>query len=303
MSEAEVPLGLPLVRATDVTKTFRVRDRGGSARHITAVDRVSLEVFPGETLAVVGESGSGKSTLGRAILQLDTPTSGSVEFEGTELTTLRPRERRAFQRKMQIIFQDPYASLNPGRTALQQVLEPVQLAHESDPVARATWALEQVGITGEQVHKLPRAFSGGQRQRIAIARAISVRPSLIVCDEPVSALDMSIQAQITVLLRELQAELGLSYIFISHDLAVVREIAHQTAVMYRGRIVELGATETIFGSPQHPYTKRLLGAILVPDPAVARVRLQQLSAQVSEPLELDPAGGLVEVSRGHFVYR
>jgi ABC-type oligopeptide transport system ATPase subunit len=266
-----------LVRVSSVVKDFAIRERG--RKHtVRAVDDVSLDIRRGETLALVGESGSGKSTLGRLILQLESPTSGSIRFDGQELVGAGRAARRAAQRSMQVIFQDPYSSLNPVRSALLQVAEPVSvLSPEKDAEAVATAALAQVGITGDAVHRLPRSFSGGQRQRIAIARAIAVAPALIVADEPVSALDVQVQAQVTDLLRDLQRELGLTYLFISHDLAVVREIATRVAVMYRGQVVEEGPTAEIFDHPQHPYTRKLLDAVLVADPAIARARLRQIS--------------------------
>ncbi|WP_402839709.1 ATP-binding cassette domain-containing protein [Microbacterium sp. GXS0129] len=267
----------PLVRVSGVVKDFTVRERGRK-RTVRAVDDVSLDIHRGETLALVGESGSGKSTLGRLILQLESPTSGSIRFDGEELVGAGRAGRRTAQRSMQVIFQDPYSSLNPVRSALLQVAEPVSvLSPEKDAEAVATAALAQVGITGDAVHRLPRSFSGGQRQRIAIARAIAVAPALIVADEPVSALDVQVQAQVTDLLRDLQRELGLTYLFISHDLAVVREIATRVAVMYRGQVVEEGPTAEIFDHPQHPYTRKLLDAVLVADPAIARARLRQIS--------------------------
>ncbi len=267
----------PLVRVSGVVKDFTIRERGRK-RTVRAVDDVSLDIHRGETLALVGESGSGKSTLGRLILQLESPTSGSIRFDGEELVGAGRADRRVAQRSMQVIFQDPYSSLNPVRSALLQVAEPVSvLSPEKDAEAVATAALAQVGITGDAVHRLPRSFSGGQRQRIAIARAIAVAPALIVADEPVSALDVQVQAQVTDLLRDLQRELGLTYLFISHDLAVVREIATRVAVMYRGQVVEEGPTAEIFDHPQHPYTRKLLDAVLVADPAIARARLRQIS--------------------------
>jgi ABC-type oligopeptide transport system ATPase subunit len=267
----------PLVRVSGVVKDFTIRERGRK-RTVRAVDDVSLDIRRGETLALVGESGSGKSTLGRLILQLESPTSGSIRFAGRELVGAGRADRRVAQRSMQVIFQDPYSSLNPVRSALLQVAEPVSvLSPEKDAEAVATAALAQVGITGDAVHRLPRSFSGGQRQRIAIARAIAVTPALIVADEPVSALDVQVQAQVTDLLRDLQRELGLTYLFISHDLAVVREIATRVAVMYRGQVVEEGPTAEIFNYPQHPYTRKLLDAVLVADPAIARARLRQIS--------------------------
>jgi ABC-type oligopeptide transport system ATPase subunit len=294
-----------LVRVEGLVKTFPVRDAWGRRRgEVRAVDGVDLTIRRGETLALVGESGSGKSTLGRCILQMDEPTSGTVAYDGTELTSL-PRARRAtFHRSMQVIFQDPFSSLNPHRTALQNVLEPLSvLTPEVDTRAAAVDALAAVGISGDAIHRRPRAFSGGQRQRIVIARAIAVRPDFVVCDEPLSALDMSIQAQVTELLLQLQRELKLTYLFISHDLSVVREIADRTAVMNRGRIVELGPTAEVFASPQHAYTRHLLDAALSIDPTAARRRLENISTRPGlVETDLDGAG-LAEVAPGHFVLR
>ncbi len=372
-----------LVRVEGLRKTYTVRNEWGRATgELNAVDGVDLAVRSGETLAVVGESGSGKSTLGRLILQMEKPTAGRVLVRGAEASGEVARGM------MQVIFQDPFSSLNPHRTALQNVLEPLAVrARErgvdagasvdtvrdaragatnangvdagaptgavrgtragaadangadagavrdtrggaadangvaagaargtarsprggtsdarADQVATALEALAAVGIEGDAVHKRPRAFSGGQRQRIAIARAIAPRPEFIVCDEPVSALDMSIQAQVTELLQELQREFGLTYLFISHDLSVVREIADRTAVMRRGRIVELAPTAELFTDPQHAYTQRLLEAVLVPDPAVARERLAHIAARPAAELP-DPGERLVETSPGHFTAR
>lgn len=292
-----------LIDIQHVTKEFTVKDRGSKKRILRAVDDVSLEIRRGETLGVVGESGSGKSTLGRAILQLDRPTSGAVFFEGIDLTTLSRVQRRPFQRRMQTIYQDPYSSLNPYRTAVQQVEEPLRVLTQVPDVREAALAaLELVGISGDVADRFPRAFSGGQRQRIAIARAVSVRPDFIVCDEPVSALDVSIQAQVTELLLDLQRQLGLTYLFISHDLAVVRDIATRTAVMFRGRVVELAQTEQLFADPLHPYTRRLLSAVFPADPVRAKEKLAQISLSAqTEPIHSD--GELVEVSPGHFVRR
>ena len=294
-----------LVEVRGLVKTYPLRNAWGRARGtVRAVDGVDLAIRRGETLALVGESGSGKSTLGRCILQMEEPTDGSVLYGGVDLTAL-PRGRRAgFHRSMQVIFQDPFSSLNPHRTALQNVAEPLQaLEPGADARARALEALAAVGIDGDAVHRRPRAFSGGQRQRIVIARAIAVRPAFVVCDEPLSALDMSIQAQVTELLLRLQRELQLTYLFISHDLSVVREIATRTAVMHRGRIVELGPTESVFASPQHPYTQRLLDAALAIDPAEARRRLERISTR-PEPDSADHDGtALAEVAPGHFARR
>lgn len=281
-----------IVRVENVRKTYRIRNEWGRATGtLDAVAGVDLQVREGETVGVVGESGSGKSTLGRLILGVEKPTAGRV---------IVPAEM-----EMQVIFQDPFSSLNPHRTALQNVLEPLEVAGRLSPSeARDTAreALRAVGIADEAHERRPRAFSGGQRQRIAIARAIAPRPRFVVCDEPVSALDMQVQAQVTDLLRDLQDRLGLTYLFISHDLAVVREIAGRTAVMRRGRIVESAPTDILFDDPQHPYTRRLLAAALDADPRRARAKVAQIAARPAET-----SGGadeeLIEVAPGHLVAR
>ncbi|WP_298040071.1 ATP-binding cassette domain-containing protein [uncultured Microbacterium sp.] len=278
-----------LIRVGDLRKTYPVRNAWGrKIGSLDAVDGVTLEIAAGETLGVVGESGSGKSTLGRLILGVERPTAGAVEHTGSG--------------EMQIIHQDPFSALNPHRSALASVMEPLTArgASAASAEAAAREALAAVGIDEDAVRKRPRAFSGGQRQRIAIARAIAPRPAFIVCDEPVSALDMSIQAQVTDLLKDLQREFDLTYLFISHDLSVVREIATRTAVMRRGRIVELAPTAELFAAPRHPYTRRLLDAVLLPDPVRARERLAQVAARPAAAEAL-PDGPLVEVSPDHFV--
>ena len=295
-----------LLRVEGLRKTYPVRNEWGRVTgRLDAVAGVDLAVRSGETLAVVGESGSGKSTLGRCILQVEEPTAGRVVFRGDDVTALRPRQRARLRGDLQVIYQDPFSSLNPHRTALQNVLEPLTVRGVTpveDPIALAREALGAVGIEGDAVHRRPRAFSGGQRQRIAIARAIAPRPRFIVCDEPVSALDMSIQAQVMRLLQDLQREFGLTYLFISHDLAVVREIATRTAVMRRGRIVELAPTAELFREPRHPYTQRLLEAVLVPDPTQARERLAHVATRpAADPVRDDET--LAEAVPGHFVAR
>ncbi|MDR1386773.1 MAG: ATP-binding cassette domain-containing protein [Propionibacteriaceae bacterium] len=294
-----------LIRAELLSKHFPVKGPFGRRPGvIKAVDRVTLAVERGETLAVVGESGSGKTTLGRCLLQMEPATAGRVVYQGVDLTALRPAERRPFQRRLQVIFQDPYSALDPHRTALQQVMEPLEvLTDEPDPAGRAAAVLERVGLGGDVVAKRPRAFSGGERQRIGIARAIAAEPAFVVCDEPVSSLDASIQAQIIDLLAELQAELGLTYLFISHDLSVVRHLATRTAVMCRGRILELAPTAELFEDPCHPYTRALLATIPIADPRAARAaaaRRGRTVAQAPTVWSDDPAP-LRPVSPGHFV--
>ena len=267
----------PLLRVDRLVKHFPVR-RGLFGRQtgaVRAVDGVSFDVGVGSTLALVGESGCGKSTTGRLVLRLLEPTSGVVRFAGANLFELEPEAMRAQRRALQIIFQDPYASLNPRMTVGQMLAEPLALyaLAEGRRAERVTELLQIVGLAPQHASRYPHEFSGGQRQRIGIARALAVQPRLIVCDEPVSALDVSIQAQVINLLVDLQRRLGLSYIFIAHDLAVVKHIAARVAVMYLGRIVEYADTSALFARPRHPYTQALLSAIPVPDPATRRVRI------------------------------
>jgi oligopeptide/dipeptide ABC transporter ATP-binding protein len=267
----------PLLEARDLVKHFVVRRwlLGSPLVTLRAVDGVSFELGHGETLALVGESGCGKSTVGRLVLRLIEPTSGSVTFEGRDLSTLGAKELRAFRSHAQLIFQDPYASLNPRMTVGETLSEPLRLHTALGPSGRRERVAEllaTVGLKAEYMRRYPHEFSGGQRQRIAIARALAAAPKLIVCDEPVSALDVSIRSQILNLLRDLQQRFGLAYLFISHDLAVVKHIADRVAVMYLGRIVESAPAERIFAAPRHPYTQALLSAIPFPVPTAARDR-------------------------------
>ncbi len=267
----------PLLRVAKLVKHFPVQ-QGLFARQsgaVRAVDGVSFELAVGETLALVGESGCGKSTTGRLLLRLLEPTSGSVHFEGVDLFALDAEAMRAQRRALQIIFQDPYASLNPRMTVGQTLTEPLALhgVAEGRRNERLAELLQLVGLAPQHATRYPHEFSGGQRQRVGIARALAVEPRLIVCDEPVSALDVSIQAQVINLLVDLQRRLGLSYVFIAHDLAVVKHIATRVAVMYLGRIVEYADKQTLFRAPRHPYTRALLSAIPVPDPAARRQRV------------------------------
>ncbi|MBX7256326.1 MAG: dipeptide ABC transporter ATP-binding protein [Candidatus Hydrogenedentes bacterium] len=287
-----VPEKRPLLVVRNLIKHFPVR-KGVLSRvagHVRAVDGVSFTLEKGQTLSLVGESGSGKTTCGRAILRLIEPTSGSVIFDGVELTTLRRGDLRAMRKRIQIIFQDPYGSLNP-RMTVHSILSEVLATHGIVPRAqrrdRVVELLELVGLPPESADKYPHEFSGGQRQRIGIARAIAGEPDLIVADEPVSALDVSIQAQILNLLEDLQQKLGLTYLFIGHDLSVVRHISDTIAVMYLGQIVEFGPAETVFESPIHPYTKALLSAVPVPDPERVRHR-RILHGDVPSPIAPPP---------------
>ncbi len=260
----------PLVEVRDLVKHYRPAGWfNRNAPSIRAVEGVSLEVAPGETLGLVGESGSGKSTVGRAVLRLEVPTGGTIRFEGRDLADLSPAELRATRRRMQVIFQDPFGSLNPRRTIGASIAEGIEihgLAPAAEIPARVDALLEEVGLDRNYRHRYPHEFSGGQQQRIGIARALAVEPAFIVCDEPVSALDVSIQAQVLNLLLDLRERHGLAYLFIAHDLAIVRRIADRVAVMYLGTIVETGPARTVISDPRHPYTRALVSAVPHPDP-------------------------------------
>jgi ABC-type oligopeptide transport system ATPase subunit len=268
----------PLLVVTDLTKHFTVREGTLVQRNVgevKAVDGVSFEIPEGKTLGLVGESGSGKSTTGFCVLQLIKPTSGSVRFMGKELTELPRGELRKLRREMQIVFQDPYSSLNPRMTVGNIVAEPLivhGIGSRRSRRARVRELLDVVGFDPTYTNRYPHEFSGGQRQRIGIARALALGPKLIVCDEPVSALDVSIQAQILNLLKDLQGEFGLTYLFIAHDLAVVRSMSDRIAVMQAGKLVEEGPAEEVYESPQQDYTKKLLTSVPVPDPRRMRAR-------------------------------
>jgi peptide/nickel transport system ATP-binding protein len=290
----------PLIEVADVKKYFPIK-RGLLKReggNIRAVDGISFNIYPGETLGLVGESGCGKSTLGRVMLQLQTATAGSIAFEGRDLTKLTARELRAVRRDVQIVFQDPYGSLDPRCTVSEIIGEPLvihHLASGTEKDARVAELMQQVGLNPAWRSRYPQQFSGGQRQRIAIARALALNPKLIVADEAVSALDVSVQAQIVNLLMDLQERLGLTYLFIAHGLAVVRHISTRVGVMYRGRLVELAETDELFSHPLHPYTQTLLAAIPVPDP---RLRRNAAAVEVAGGW---PAADLKEAAPGHWV--
>jgi len=264
--------GRPLLEVRNLVKHFYVSGGlfGGREGVVRAVDDVSFAIHRGETLGLVGESGCGKTTTGRCILQLERPTRGQILFEDRDLATLGPEELRAVRRRMQVIFQDPYSSLNPRMTVGQIITEPLAVHRiVPDPVkreARVQELLGHVGLLPQHARRYPHQLSGGQRQRVGIARALAMEPALIVCDEPVSALDVSIQAQIINLLEDLQREFGLTYLFVAHDLSVVRHISDRVAVMYLGRIVELADRKALYDDPLHPYTRALLSAVPITDP-------------------------------------
>lgn len=282
----------PLVQAERVAKFFPVR-RGllGKTRFVRAVDGVSFYVRSGETLGLVGESGCGKSTLGRTVLKLLEPTSGRILFDSQDITPLSQRELRPLRRRMQIIFQDPYSSLNPRMTVGAIVGEALRIhklaTSRSEEEDKVKALLERVGLRADAMGRYPHEFSGGQRQRVGIARALAVQPDFIVCDEPISALDVSIQAQIVNLLLDLQDEYKLSYLFISHDLKVVEYVSHRVAVMYLGKIVEVAPAASLYEKRHHPYTRALLSAIPVPDPGKRRLRIL-LEGDVPSPLDPPP---------------
>ena len=268
----------PLLSVQRLSKRFPVKTGllGHSAGDVRAVDHVSFTLERGETLGVVGESGCGKTTMGRCILRLIEPTEGEILFDGVDIATLGRVELRKLRRQMQIVFQDPFSSLNPRMTVGEAVQEGIlvhKIAEGRAAETRVRALFEEVGLNPNYMSRYPHEFSGGQRQRIGIARALSVEPSFIVCDEPVSALDVSVQAQVINLLQDLQRDRGLTYLFIAHDLSVVEHIADRVAVMYLGKIVELGAAEAVYQNPIMPYTQALLSAVPVPDPTVRRERI------------------------------
>jgi oligopeptide/dipeptide ABC transporter ATP-binding protein len=274
---------------TDVIKTFAVRDpnRVLRRRRLRAVDGVSLQLAEGETLGLVGESGCGKSTLGRVAVRLLMPDAGTITLLGEDITKIKGEALRRARRNMQMVFQDPYSSLDPSKTIGESVTEPLRVhdgVRGAERRREAARLLEQVGLGAHFIDRYPAELSGGQRQRAAIARALALRPSLVIADEPVSALDVSIQADIVRLFRDLQADLGVSYVFVSHDLAVVRQISDRVAVMYLGRIVEIGSTADIYVAPQHPYTRFLLSAVPDPTPWRRRTRIR-LDADLPDPAE------------------
>jgi peptide/nickel transport system ATP-binding protein len=267
---------------------------GKQTRFVNAIDDVSLTIAKGETLGLVGESGSGKTTLGRAVLRRTTPAAGTIRFRGHDITNTSGEELRRLRRHMQLVFQDPYASLNPRKTVLELVAEPL-IVHglaKDEEEARPTVSdlLDRCGLPVDTIDRYAHAFSGGQRQRIGIARALSLRPDFIVADEPVSALDVSVRAQVVNLLQDLQTELGLTYLFIAHDLSVVRHISHRIAILYSGKLVEVAPTHSVYDSPLHPYTEALLSSVPIPDPPLQRAR-QRIVLKGEIPNPVDPPPG------------
>ena len=302
----KVGSGEPLIRVRNLVKHFPITSGILIQRQVgavKAVDDVTFDIFEGETLGLVGESGSGKSTTGRTILQLYKATSGSVHFGDTELTTLQGEDLRQMRRRMQMIFQDPYASLNPRMTVGNIIGEPLQIhglyntRNERQEYVESV--MERVGLNPFYINRYPHEFSGGQRQRVGIARALALQPSFIVADEPISALDVSIQAQVVNLMQDLQEEFNLTYLFIAHDLSMIRYICRRVAVMYLGKIVELAETDELYENPLHPYTKVLLSAVPIPDPDVEKDRQRLIMDENFDYSEQESQ--LVEVSPGHFV--
>lgn len=278
----------PLVETKELRKLFKLK--GGALLH--AVDGVNLQIYSGQTLGVVGESGCGKSTLGRTILKLIEPTSGQVFFDGKDITTLNTRQMRPIRRSMQIIFQDPYSSIDPRKSVIEVIAE-YMFIHKlyktrSDTFNRAAQLMDQVGLARRYADSYPHELDGGRRQRIGVARALSLGPRFIVCDEPVSALDVSIQAQILNLLMDLQDELGLAYMFVTHDLSVVKHISDNIMVMYLGQCVEMAPSESLYKNPQHPYTKALLAAIPKPDITVNDEGFRLVKGEVTSPINVKP---------------
>ncbi|MDI3475620.1 MAG: hypothetical protein PWQ79_2082 [Thermococcaceae archaeon] len=314
----------PILKVENLKKYFPIRGLLRTVGYVKAVDGVSFEINKGETFGLVGESGCGKTTTGRTILRLIEPTDGNITFEGKDVTRLKGEEMKWFRRKAQIMFQDPYSSLNPRQTVFEIIMEPVRFhgIEVDDPEEFVIKLLESVGLNEMHLYRYPHEFSGGQRQRIALARLLALKPEFIVLDEPTSALDVSVQATILNMMKELQREHGFTYLFISHDLGVVKYMSHRMGVMYLGKLVEVGPADKVFENPLHPYTKFLLSAIPVPDPELAReLKKQRMKVEGEPPSPINPPAGcrfhprcpfvkdvcrreeppLVEVEKDHYV--
>ena len=287
---------IPLLEVEGLSKHFQLRSGplGGSRATVKAVDGVSFSLERGKTLGLVGESGCGKSTTGRLLMRLLEPTAGRVLIEGTDIASLRGRDLMAYRRRMQMVFQNPASSLNPRQTVGSAIAAPL-MAHRISPPEglkkRVALLMDRVGLRPEHYNRFPHEFSGGQKQRVGIARALALEPEIIVCDEPVSALDVSVQAQVINLLQDIQADTGISYLFIAHDLSVVKHFADSIAVMYLGKVMEIGSCSEVFGSPQHPYTRALLSSVPQPDPTASRTGRIRLSGDLPKPT--DPPSGCV----------
>lgn len=313
-----------ILKVENLKKYFPVKGLFFTKGYVKAVDGVSFEIRKGETFGLVGESGCGKTTAGRTILRLIEPTDGKIIFDGKDVTQLKGEEMKWFRRRAQIMFQDPYSSLNPRQTVFEVIIEPVRFhgIQVEDPEEFVIRLLESVGLNEMHLYRYPHEFSGGQRQRIALARLLALRPEFIVLDEPTSALDVSVQANILNTLKDLQKEFGFTYLFISHDLGVVKYMSHRMGVMYLGKLVEVGPAEKIFENPLHPYTKFLLSAIPVPDPELAReLKKKRMNIEGEPPSPINPPAGcrfhprcpfamerckkeeppLVEVEKDHYV--
>jgi glutathione transport system ATP-binding protein len=300
----------PILQVRDLTTRFDIASGffGRVTRRVHAVEKVSFDLYPGETLALVGESGCGKSTTGRSLLRLVQSQAGEIIFEGRHIGALQGAELQALRRNIQFIFQDPFASLDPRLTVGFSIIEPLlihKLMSRTDAQKRLFWLLDKVGLPADAAQRYPHEFSGGQRQRICIARALAMNPKVVIADESVSALDVSIQAQIVNLLIDLQNEMGIAFLFISHDMAVVERVSHRVAVMYLGQIVEIGPRRAIFENPQHPYTKKLMAAVPIADPARRHLDRKLLTGEIPSPIRTvgdEPqVHPLIQVSPGHFV--